>query len=198
MATTTMMMTAMWTPMQPEFDDVDDDIDELEMLPSCEKANILEQTSDVCDAITKVSVLYLAADYDTHQLAQICQLVFAIIRSMTIALPAWHRICHDHQLKVRLIPRDVVTRWNSTYDMLQFASNYRVAIDGITADKSLKLRKFELDDGDWEVIDDLVLVLSVCYSLSCMVCDSHSPYHSYTKKQLFSSRAPRYRSWGSS
>jgi len=84
----------------PEFDDVDDDIDELEMLPSCEKANILEQTSDVCDAITKVSVLYLAADYDTHQLAQICQLVFAIIRSMTIALPAWHRICHDHQLKV--------------------------------------------------------------------------------------------------
>jgi len=56
-----------------------------------------------------------------------------------------------------------------------------------------KLRKFELDDGDWEVIDDLVLVLSVCYSLSCMVCDSHSPYHSYTKKQLFffsSSKVP--------
>jgi len=182
----------------PEFDDVDNDIDELEMLPSGEKANILEQTSDVCDAIMKVSVLYLAADYDTHQLAQIRQLVFAIIRSTTIALPAWRRICHDHQLKVQLIPRDIVTRWNSMYDMLQFASNYRAAIDGITADKSLKLWKFELDNGDWEAIDDLVLVLSVRYSLSCMVCDSHSPYHSYTKKQLFSSRAPRYRSRGSS
>jgi len=56
-------------------------------------------------------------------------------------------------------------RWNSMYDMLLFASNYREAIDIITADKALKLRKFELDDEDWQAIEDLASVLSVCYGL---------------------------------
>jgi len=83
-----------------EFDDADDGIDELERLLSGEKASILEQTSDIHDTIMKVSGLYLAAGYGAHQLAQIHHLVFAIIHSTTIALPAWHHICHDHQLKV--------------------------------------------------------------------------------------------------
>lgn len=63
---------------------------------------------------------------------------------------------------MRLIPRDVKTRWNSTYDMLKLALKYRVVVDDVTADKPLKLRKYELDDEDWTIIADLMRVLKVC------------------------------------
>ena len=46
--------------------------------------------------------------------------------------------------------------------MLQFAIIYRIAIDSITADKSLKLRKFELDNDNWKIMNDLASVLEVC------------------------------------
>ena len=61
-----------------------------------------------------------------------------------------------------LIPRDVSTRWNSTHDMLSFVLSYRQVIDTVTADKALKLRKFELDDDEWKIVADLVSVLQVC------------------------------------
>lgn len=64
-------------------------------------------------------------------------------------------------MKPRILPRDVVTRWNSTYDMLSFAITYRAAIDAMTADKSLKLRKFELDEEEWAIAEELVAVLLV-------------------------------------
>ena len=75
--------------------------------------------------------------------------------------PAWRRICRELGLKERLIPRDVVTRWNSTYDMMKFVLAYRAAIDKITADKGIKLRKYELDQDDWTIIEDLVNILEV-------------------------------------
>ena len=45
--------------------------------------------------------------------------------------------------------------------MLSFVQRYRQAIDTVTADKNLKLRKFELDDDEWKIVGDLVLVLEV-------------------------------------
>jgi hypothetical protein len=97
---------------------------------------------------------------------QVRQLSFAIIHSTTIALPAWRTICTQLGFKPCLIPRDVVTRWNSTYDMMQFALKYRQPIDGITANKELKLRRYELDIEDWTIIEDLVAVLEVISSFS--------------------------------
>jgi hypothetical protein len=47
------------------------------------------------------------------------------------------------------------------YDMLKMSVEYRVAIDDVTANKSLKLRIYELDEEDWEVIVDLIRVLKV-------------------------------------
>ena len=47
--------------------------------------------------------------------------------------------------------------------MVKMAFKFRPAIDDITADKSLKLRKYELDDDDWKVIGDLLRVLKVCF-----------------------------------
>ena len=48
--------------------------------------------------------------------------------------------------------------------MMKFVVAYRPAIDKITADKALKLRKYKLDNDDWTIIEDLVSILKVhCY-----------------------------------
>ena len=54
-----------------------------------------------------------------------------------------------------MMPRDVPTRWNSTFDMLDFALNYRLAIDWITSNRELNLRKYELQDDEWAVAENL-------------------------------------------
>jgi hypothetical protein len=46
--------------------------------------------------------------------------------------------------------------------MMVFAVQYREPIDSITADKSLKMRKFELDNEGWAIIEQLVSVLQIC------------------------------------
>ncbi|KAJ7849523.1 hypothetical protein B0H14DRAFT_2236513, partial [Mycena olivaceomarginata] len=66
---------------------------------------------------------------------KIRKLSFAIIHSTTILLPSWRTLCTTHKHKERIIPRDVRTRWNSTYDMLRFAEQYREVIDAITSNK---------------------------------------------------------------
>jgi hypothetical protein len=63
---------------------------------------------------------------------QIWKLVYAIKNSSTIALPQWYRILEDLSLDAWVIPRDVCTRWNATYDMLKFAYQYRKSINKIT------------------------------------------------------------------
>lgn len=47
------------------------------------------------------------------------------------------------------MPRDVATRWNSTYDMLSFAIEYRAALDAMTGNRDSNLRRYELDDAEW-------------------------------------------------
>ena len=42
-----------------------------------------------------------------------------------------------------------------------FALKYRKPINSITANKSLKLQKYELDNGGWGVIEQLTSVLQV-------------------------------------
>ncbi|KAG2359092.1 hypothetical protein BDR07DRAFT_1215337, partial [Suillus spraguei] len=84
-------------------------------------------------------------------------LSFAVIHSTTLLLPAWQWACGASHLKEKLMPRDVATRWNSTYDMLVFALQYQVPIDRITSDKSLKrAKKYELDDNEWKIVADLI------------------------------------------
>jgi hypothetical protein len=58
-------------------------------------------------------------------------------------------------LPPRMMPRDVSTRWNSTYDMLKFAITYRSALDAMTANRNLKLRNFELDNDEWNSAEKL-------------------------------------------
>ena len=54
------------------------------------------------------------------------------------------------------------------------AMEYRIAIDDVTANKSLKLRKYELDDEDWEVLSDLIHVLKVRIAILSMLYGSQS------------------------
>ncbi len=68
------------------------------------------------------------------------------------------------------MPRDVQTRWNSTYDMLVFAIAYREAIDKLTGGKSAGLRKYELTDEEWVIAEQLCALLKVRDFL-CLVND---------------------------
>ena len=66
------------------------------------------------------------------------------------------------------MPRDVATRWNSTYDMLEFAIEFREALDTITGEKEMRLRKYEMDNEEWEIAQQLRDVLKVSISLVCV------------------------------
>jgi hypothetical protein len=63
-----------------------------------------------------------------------------------------------------MMPCDVTTRWNSTYDMLVFALEYRKAIDEISGDR--EMRKYELEEKEWKLVQQLCDILEV----------RHSPY----------------------
>ncbi|KAF9015872.1 hypothetical protein BDZ89DRAFT_904591, partial [Hymenopellis radicata] len=53
---------------------------------------------------------------------------FKIINSTTILLPRWKKLVEEHRLPPKVLPRDVSTRWNSTYDMLMTAIQYKRVI----------------------------------------------------------------------
>lgn len=89
------------------------------------------------------------------------KVAFAIKNSTTIILPQWFSILRDLETAERMMPRDVTTRWNSTFDMLDFAVDHVTAIDTITADRDMKLRQYELSEGDWAIARQLRDVLKV-------------------------------------
>lgn len=66
-----------------------------------------------------------------------------------------------------MIPRDVATRWNSTFDMLNFCLEYKKPIQLMTADFDMDLRDYELNRDEWTVATQLRDVLKV--KLFCTV-----------------------------
>lgn len=88
-------------------------------------------------------------------LVKLRKLAYKIIHSTTIILPVWHQILKQLKLSDRIMPRDVTNRWNSTFDMLDFAIDYRKAVDKLTGDRTTQLRDFELGDSDWEIAKQL-------------------------------------------
>jgi hypothetical protein len=154
-------------------DDKDNKINKIEEMTEEEREEIVADTAIVRETVTKAGLFTFFYNTSTNNMLKIRQLSFAIIHSTTFMLPAWCTVCADVELKAHLIPCDVVTRWNSTYDMLAFALKYRPAIDTITADKALKLRKYELDhldDKDWNIVRDLVCVFEVSELEHCVAC----------------------------
>ncbi|KAF8220273.1 hypothetical protein L208DRAFT_1334794 [Tricholoma matsutake] len=62
-------------------------------------------------------------------LVKLRKLAFKIVHSSTILLPAWKTCLEDLELVLWIMPRDVTTQWNSTFDMLSFAVKYQGAIE---------------------------------------------------------------------
>lgn len=84
-------------------------------------------------------------------------------------MPAWKACLEELDRSVRIMPRDVRTRWNSTYDMLKFALEYKEGIKMLTSDLTNGLRKYELDEEEWVLVKELVNTLKVTLSHSRIV-----------------------------
>lgn len=72
-------------------------------------------------------------------------------------------------LKVTNILHDVLTWWNSIYDMLKYALTHHAAVDNVTQDCALGLQKFKLDDKEWDLLEELHDVLKVCAGFNIFV-----------------------------
>ena len=57
--------------------------------------------------------------------------------------------------------RDVAMRWNSTFDLLEYALKHRKAINLVTQQCELGLRQFDLTDPEGMVVEQLHSVLNV-------------------------------------
>ncbi|KAJ3965321.1 hypothetical protein EV361DRAFT_777630, partial [Lentinula raphanica] len=87
------------------------------------------------------------------------KVLFKIIHSSTDLLPKWREHVQDTAFKGRMLPRDVATRWNSTYDMLAAFLEMKDPVSQFLDRSSHGLTEFLLDDEEWEAIKGLVSVL---------------------------------------
>lgn len=99
---------------------------------------------------------------NTNATYQIRKISFKIVNSSTILLPAWRAVTADLNLPNRLLPRDVRTRWNSTYDMVLESIVFRPAIDKMTdEEEGYGLGAFRLKKKEWRLLEQLCEVLKV-------------------------------------
>ncbi|EJD38751.1 hypothetical protein AURDEDRAFT_71892, partial [Auricularia subglabra TFB-10046 SS5] len=90
---------------------------------------------------------------------QLRKLAHKVLFSTTKLLPRWKELCTALKVAERILPRDVRTRWNSTYDMLRFALDYRNVIDAISSERSLGLHDYELSTEEWSTMEQLAKIL---------------------------------------
>jgi len=65
-----------------------------------------------------------------------------------------------------MMPCDVRTRWNATYDMLQFTYEYKDTINKITDTHEMKLQDYEIEPHEWDIVKQLWDILTVRPSTS--------------------------------
>jgi hypothetical protein len=76
------------------------------------------------------------------------------------------------------IPCDVTMCWNSTYDMLDFALEYRKAINVLTADRQNELQNYELSKREWTIAKQLCDIPKVSDVSNLQITDSSSIHRS--------------------
>ncbi len=82
---------------------------------------------------------------------QLCKLAYAIKNSSTLALPEWFCILDKLSVDAWMMPYDVYTCWNATYDMLNFAYKYKKAINQITDRCKMKLQDYKIEPHKWDI-----------------------------------------------
>ncbi|KAJ7238430.1 hypothetical protein C8J57DRAFT_1086883, partial [Mycena rebaudengoi] len=142
----------------------DYDSDDEELLAEGEEEDE-EELDDEVEALNEEDQAALdeATSAVRYSLFKIRRIAFSIIKSTTVLLPLWRSTCVAHKMKARLIPRDVSTRWNSTFDMLKVAIEYRAPIDTLVGGRKNKMRDLELDASEWTALEDLMKVLKVIF-----------------------------------
>ncbi|PPQ83573.1 hypothetical protein CVT26_004003 [Gymnopilus dilepis] len=143
-----------------ERDDMDGWEDEMAALSQAEREVLLESLRPVKVLLAKVSAK-LGQVVAVLTIIQVRKLSYKTIHSTTILLPAWQECLKELKMDIRNIPRDVRTRWNSTYDMLCFVLEYQKAYRRFTAEGGNGLRDFELSVSEWEVVEQLCEILEV-------------------------------------
>ncbi len=86
-------------------------------------------------------------------------------------------------LAVKMIPRDISTHWNSTFDMLDMALEYQKTVIAMTERQQNGLQELELSNDEWEILGKLHEVLKVTVTIT----------HSYTVTLSTTSRFSRMR-----
>ncbi len=65
------------------------------------------------------------------------------------------------RLPEKLVPQDVRTHWNSMFDMLDGAIEYKQVVNKMCASKVNRLRQYKLSKAEWCIVRQLQLVLKV-------------------------------------
>jgi hypothetical protein len=107
-----------------EDDNVDGWVDEMAKLSEEESEELQKSIQPVRLVLVKVRKFVILLTVIVKLLSQLRKLAFKIIHSTTKLLPAWRDYLKELKLADRLMPRDVSTRWNSTFDMLNFAIEF--------------------------------------------------------------------------
>ncbi|TFY73141.1 hypothetical protein EWM64_g10871, partial [Hericium alpestre] len=98
-------------------------------------------------------------------LGKLRKITFKTLHSTTILLPAWKSTLKDLGIKEHIIPCDISTRWNSTYDMLHFVLEHKRAVRAFVGDTKLGLDAFELTAQEWSIAQQLHDVLHYTHIL---------------------------------
>ncbi|KIK50676.1 hypothetical protein GYMLUDRAFT_182431, partial [Collybiopsis luxurians FD-317 M1] len=89
---------------------------------------------------------------------------FKIIHSTTCLLPQWQEQVAATDFMDCVLPSDVATHWNSTYNMLATFLEMKDSVSGYLDCSSNGLSEFCLSEDEWEAVQDLVTALKVrCY-----------------------------------
>jgi hypothetical protein len=117
-------------------------------------------------ALYKVGVRCFASFATDTWPQQTRRIAFKVINSPTLLLPQWYALLESDapsQFHGRSLPRDVSTRWNSTFDHLAAFLEMQDYVDKFTGVREHGLRNFELTKEEWDCVKQLVKVLQVRY-----------------------------------
>jgi hypothetical protein len=142
-------------------DDIDGLVNEMDELSEEEGKELHQKILPVRLVLVKVRKDSTLRTYANDNGQQLRKLAFEILHSTTKLLPAWRSHLEDLKMRDRIMPRDVATRWNSIFDMLEFAIEYRKALDAISGDREMDLRQFELEEFEWKIAAQLRDALKV-------------------------------------